>query len=626
MKRRKNGVKQDTNLYERDVNENILNIITPSGIDFDRSHINVSENVGTIFCISKYPSDAGYGWLAPICNLEGSSTLIEYRYTSPDRLAKQLNKRISELKDNLETAKQESEKQSISNAVENLRELVNKIIVKGEPVGYVNIMIYITAENQQELQSRIKRIQSAVSVVECGVRTLIYKQDMAFKSMAPYGIPNYEMVSNVGERPMPISTLMGGYASASSGLNDVGGYYLGKTREQNLVILNQWVRNKDRTNSNWIVTGVPGVGKSTALKDIFFKEYSLGTKIIIFDPEREYADIAKNEYIHGDVIDCASGITGRINPLQIRVGQKITKEDLEEGETLTDYYGEHIGSDLALYLQQLRLFFALYFGKDEFNSEIRTILEQTLIELYNRFHITWETDVSGLHNEDYPIMEDLYNLSKELADEETNEYIKGLRDKLTLKLYSCGKGADQFIWNGYTTLNPQSNFINLDVSNLQESDDNVKRAQYYNLTMWGWQQMSRDRHEKVLFGVDEGYLFVDPENPDLMKFLRNISKRARKYEGGLMFITHSVVDILDPAVKRYGQAIIDNACYKFIMGTDGKNLKETQGLFNLSDKEVSVLSSKSRGQGVFMCGNMRINLTLEIADEILAMFGNAGGR
>ena len=58
-----------------------------------------------------------------------------------------------------------------------------------------------------------------------------------------------------------------------------------------------------------------------------------------------------------------------------------------------------------------------------------------------------------------------------------------------------------------------------------------------------------------------------------------------------MFITHSVVDILDPAVKRYGQAIIDNACYKLIMGTDGKNLKETQDLFKLSDREVTVLAS-----------------------------------
>ena len=611
---------------DREINQNILNIITPSGIDFDRSHLNISEYSGTVVCIAKYPSETSYGWLAPICNLEGTNTTIEFRHTAPDRLIKQLNKRISELKDNFETAKQESEKQSISNAIENLRELVNRIAVKEEPVGYVNIMLYVTAENIQELQSRMKRVQSTLSVQECGIRPLIYKQNLSFKAMSPYGIPNYEMVSNVGERPMPISSLVGGYPNASTGLNDDGGYYLGKTRDHRLVIMNQWIRNKDRTNSNWIVTGVPGVGKSTALKNIFVKEYFMGTKIILFDPEREYVDTARSSYINGDVIDCASGVTGRINPLQVRVAGKIKEEDLEDGESLSDYYGEHEGSDLALYIQQLRLFFALYFGKEQYTAEIRTVLEQTLIALYEKFHITWDTDVSLLGNEKFPIMEDLYDMAKQMADEEKNEYLKGIRDQLVLKLYSCGKGADRYIWNGHTTLNPKSKFIVLDVNNLQESDDNVRRAQYYNLTMWGWQQMSADRSEKVLFGVDEGYLFVDPENPDMMKFLRNISKRARKYEGGLMFISHSVVDILDPSVKRYGQAILDNACYKFLMGTDGKNLQETQKLFNLSDKEVSVLSSKARGQGVFMVGNMRINLTVDIADEILAIFGTAGGR
>ena len=247
-------------------------------------------------------------------------------------------------------------------------------------------------------------------------------------------------------------------------------------------------------------------------------------------------------------------------------------------------------------------------------------MEQTLIKLYEKFNIVWDTDITKLKNTDYPIMEDLYEMAEQMASEETNLYMKDLRDKLVLKLYSCGRGADRYIWNGHTTLNPQSDFIDLDVGNLQESDDNVRRAQYYNLTMWGWQQMSADRSQKVLFGVDEGYLFVDPDNPDMMKFLRNISKRARKYEGGLMFICHSVVDILDPAVKRYGQAIIDNACYKLLMGTDGKNLKETQELFNLSDKEVSVLSSKARGQGVFMVGNMRINFTADAAAEILQIF------
>ena len=138
--------------------------------------------------------------------------------------------------------------------------------------------------------------------------------------------------------------------------------------------------------------------------------------------------------------------------------------------------------------------------------------------------------------------------------------------------------------------------------------------------------MSANRQEKCLFAVDEGYLFVDDEYPDMMKFLRNISKRARKYEGGLLFITHSIVDILDPAVKRYGQAIIDNACYKFLMGTDGKNLRETQELFNLSDKELAVLSSKERGRGVFMCGSMRMNLSIDLSDDMLEMLGKGGGR
>ncbi len=96
--------------------------------------------------------------------------------------------------------------------------------------------------------------------------------------------------------------------------------------------------------------------------------------------------------------------------------------------------------------------------------------KQTLIKLYERFGITWDTDISKLKNEDFPIMENLYDVAQELADKETNAYTKSLRDQLALKLYSVGKGADQYIWNGYTTLNPQSRFIDLDVSNLLESD------------------------------------------------------------------------------------------------------------------------------------------------------------
>ena len=96
--------------YAKEVNQNILNMITPSGVDFDRSHLNVSENIGTVLCISRYPAEAGFGWLTTVCNLESTQTKIEFRYTAPDRLSKQLNKRLSELKEALELSKEESEK------------------------------------------------------------------------------------------------------------------------------------------------------------------------------------------------------------------------------------------------------------------------------------------------------------------------------------------------------------------------------------------------------------------------------------------------------------------------------------------------------------------------------------
>ena len=628
MKKEKETVKE--------VNQNLLNIITPPGIDFTATNANLGESFGKIYCISKYPSSGvNVGWLSSICNLEGSMTCIEYRHTTPDRMTKVMNKRISELKQNQETVKEESEKQTISKAIKDIREMINRISVKNEPVGYVNTMVFVQGTSQADLNARVKKVISQVAVEECNLKILKYRQLQACKAISPYGLPDYKNVSNMGERNMPISTFVGGFPMANAGLNDSDGYYLGRTKNGRIVRLNQWLRNRDRTNSNWFITGIPGTGKSTTIKTMISKEFALGSKIIVFDPDREYTDLARRPEINGDIISCGGGPNGRINPLQIRPSAKFSKEELEEikremaaDETLGDYISydnEHGQSDLYIHLQQLRVFFRLYLDI-EYSAIRKALLERCLMELYAKFGITKETNVMKLRNDQFPIMEDLYKLLLEKSTDGADPYNQEEYRKLSLLLESIAIGADSGTWNGYTTLNSNSDFIDLDVSMLLDLDDNVKRAQFYNITMWAWGEMSRDRTEKVIFVVDEGYLFVDPEYPDLMKFIRNISKRDRKYEGGLMFITHSCVDVLDESVKRYGQALVDNAIYKFIMGTDGKNLEETTKLFHLSDQEEVILAAKNRGQGIFFCGGTRMDLRVEVCDELLAMFGTAGGR
>jgi hypothetical protein len=138
--------------------------------------------------------------------------------------------------------------------------------------------------------------------------------------------------------------------------------------------------------------------------------------------------------------------------------------------------------------------------------------------------------------------------------------------------------------------------------------------------------MSKDRNERVLLICDEAYLMIDENVPQSLVFLRNVEKRARKYEAGLIIISHSVVDFLSGNIKQYGQALLDIPCYKIIMGTDGKNLLETKELYSLTEAEEELLLSKKRGHALFVIGSKRLHVNFEIPRYKFDYFGKAGGR
>lgn len=60
---------------------------------------------------------------------------------------------------------------------------------------------------------------------------------------------------------------------------------LGEIPAEGLLFL---IHGNDRTNTNMVIIGVTGVGKSTAVKHIALSEYMKGTKLIFIDPERKY--------------------------------------------------------------------------------------------------------------------------------------------------------------------------------------------------------------------------------------------------------------------------------------------------------------------------------------------------
>ena len=267
-------------------------------------------------------------------------------------------------------------------------------------------------------------------------------------------------------------------------------------------------------------------------------------------------------------------------------------------------------NDLALHMKNLEIFFSLYIPS--LTDMQKAVLKRCLVELYQKFHITWDTDVTKLESQDFPIFSDLYALVQEKTKTE-----KGNQVYAELVM---------LIWNGHTSISGNSRFTVMDTHALQETGDNIKRTQYFNILTYDWEQMSRDREERVLLICDEAYLMIDQKVPQSLVYLRNVMKRARKYEAALGIISHSLVDFLHESIKQYGQALLDIPCYKILMGTDGKNLKETADLYDLTEAEQELLLSRKRGHALFMAGAKRLHIQFDIPEYKFNYMGKGGGR
>lgn len=607
-----------------EVNEAILNVITPMGLEFKRNYLYAGDNVAKMYGIIKYPPEVGVGWLTKINNMPSTVVCQTFTPTDNSELIQNISSTIRQKTGEAESARDPLVRQRALKAVEQGENIMQQIDQNGETVGFVSNVIMVTTNDEEQFPHRCRQIETAVASVKCKARGLANLQKDAYEAISPYHIPN-EKVESVCRKMMPISTYSGGFPFASSAYSDGKGYYFAKDISGGMVAIDPWLRHSDRTNSNWVIMGVAGQGKSATAKHIITEEYAKGTKIIIIDPESEYKKLTRD--IGGDWIDVGGGAGGRINPLEIRPIPDDDDEEngeYEENDSLRLKEKNTGGmGDLALHMKTLEIFFGLYLSDiDDYEN---AYLNKALRELYEKFGITLTMKIKDTKVERYPTIKDLYvyliekSRDSNVHAEEADNY-----RKLACLLENAAIGQDSFLWNNQTSIKPDSRFICLDTHALQNSSEKLIKTQYFNILTWAWEQMSNDRTEKVMLICDEAYLMIDNKVPQSLVFLRNCAKRARKYEAGLMIISHSVVDFLDPSIKMYGQALLDIPCYKVLFGADGQNLKELCELYNLTEAEKELLFAKKRAVALFCCGAKRLSVKFDLQHKLKYISG--GGR
>lgn len=570
----------------------LIDMISPQALEFNARQIVFNDQLARILVIAGYPPKVNAAWLSRIAGMPGVVCSVHVEPTDHTNLIMSLNKAIGEYAGRLEMGGNALTMQRTEQALKDAEELMRKIDQEQQQVFYVTVVLMVLAPDQQELDRKTRQVEAALAASGMRGRVLIFRQEEGLKAAGPFcTLP--DEVKEAGARNMPAETVAASFPFTASGINDGSGVVLGKDRDGGLVLVDIWKRGGDRTNSNWTILAKPGAGKSFTAKMLLLREYMQGSRIIIIDPEREYKDMCSK--LGGVWINCTGG-EGKINPLQVRL-RPVEEED-EESTVFQ--------SPLALHIQTLRTFFSLYL-RDLTDTE-KAALEDALVEVYKAAGITWDTDPKDIPNDKWPTVKGLYEYCVKKTEENPETYTR-----LAVLLKRAAEGADSYLWAGATAVEADSDFIVFDVHDLQNAEDQVKRAQYFNVLSFAWNILERDRRERTVLVVDEAWMLVDPQTPQAIAFLRDTSKRIRKYNGSLIVISQNVIDFLAPEVQRYGQALLDNPTYKLLLAQGEKDLEAITALMNLSEAEHDLLANAKRGEGLFVAGTQRIHIKIEAA-------------
>lgn len=582
-------------MKKEETNYELIDLITPvGGLEFERNKVYFGNRFCKVYTIAHYPSNVEMKWLGNLVNNIGAIFSINIEPTDNTEMIDNLDSRIRDATGLAKIAKNESSRQLKEKEIEEASEIISRMIENNEVVSYLTIYILVSAEEEVELQRKCKEVEMEMQRQKIKIRHLTnYMLMGGFKAVAPFFTIQTELSKNF-KRNILTSTFTGGFLFNTETFIDEKGYYWGISQNGGIIIFNIWKQDLWRTNSNMIIVGSSGSGKSMSVKHMIINELPT-TKLLIIDPENEYAHLCKS--LKGKIIACDGSKEGVLNPLQVRNNQDDETEK----------------NALSLHFQFLQTFFQILYPsltEIEFSK-----LDLVLEELYKKFKIDQNTDISKLKNTDFPIREDLYFLMEKKNKKSQDEIL----EKLLALIRPICIGQASGIWNGYTNVEVDTKLTVFNTSTMQKFQIQYKRAQYYNILSYAWDILSKDSKERTMLIADECHILVDPNIPQTLEYVRYISKMARKHNSSIVVVTQSIEDFLNEKIRLYGQSLLTNSTYKLFFKTDGKDLKDIVTTFKLTEQEEKMILNANVGECLFMAGIRKLYIMFRLFEYELEM-------
>ena len=592
--------------------------IMPKSVEFKVARMEIDKRPYKQMVISNYPLEVGNGWAYPIFNQEKTRVVMNILPVDKDKGEKEIDRAVMEKEAKLERTFRSSEMIEKQADIESLQALLQDLKTNNEQLFDVSIHIRVEEENRKEMRNILKQYGFRYS-------DLFGRQVDAFVSSSVNRIDTLKPFY----RSMPSMTIASSFPMVDSIMQDPKGFCIGTSTASGYPVFADFFTRDSRAgriNSNMMVIGKSGSGKSYATKMILTNLAADRTKMFILDPEQEYDKMTLN--LGGKVIDVGTNKSGILNPFHVMASLEDLDDaaaDMEniEDEDFDELLNKGTNKTFFTHLQFLEQFFRAIL--EGISSDAFEMLNTIIVELYNKKGINQFTNIGALKAEDYPIFDDLFALIKEKLKTETDAFYRNnllILETYIQKFATGGRNSD--LWNGPTSILTDENLITFNFQTLFASKNNkLANAQmllvfkYLNNEIINNKKFNDDYYQKtgndikrqIVVAVDEAHMFIDPDSPVALNFMAEMAKRIRKYQGMEIVITQNIKDFLGtPEIQRRSAAIINACQYSMILQLAPNDMADLLQLYKaaggINETEQEGIVTAPRGRAFFITSPM----------------------
>ncbi len=529
--------------------------LTPAALEITSSYLRLGSKLARTIFVFSYPRYLHTNWFSPIINTDKIFDIAMYIHpVDTATMLRKLRKKVAQVQSQISMREEKGLVRDpiLDTAYRNLEELRDKLQQAEERLFNFGLYLTIYGSNEEDLNKLENEIKSVLEARLVHTKPALFQQAEAFQSVIPLNIDKLDINSYLSSPPISST-----FPFVSFDLTSNKGILYGINRHNNSLVL---FDRYSLPNSNSVIFGTSGGGKSYMMKLEVLRSLVWGIDIIIIDPEKEYEYLA--QVVGGTFINISLTSKNHINPFDL----PIPRPDESPADVLRSNIVNIIGL-LRLMLGGL-------------SAEEDAILDQAITETYASRDITPESDFSKI------ISPTLSDLELVLASTAGGENIA-----IRLKKYTTGT------WSGFinqpTNIEAKNRLV---VFSVRDMEDELRPVGMFLILHYIWNLVRTSLKKRILV-VDEAWWLM--KNDDGASFLFGIAKRSRKYYLGLTTITQDVGDFLN---SPYGKPIITNSSMQTLLKQSPATIDLVMQTFNLTEEEKFLLLESEQGEGIFFAG------------------------